>query len=297
MRLVTRGDFDGLTCAVLITQMQEIGEILLVHAQDIVERSIAIDSSDILANLPYHPECGMWFDHHAHTTSPPPPPEGFVGSFGRAPSAAGLVYEFYGGDEVLPQFAELVHETDRVDSADLTVEDVLDPQGFVLVGFTLDGRTGLGAYEDYFHHLVALLSRNPDPESVLSDPKVKRRCEIMKELDTEFRAETRAHSRMEGKIVMTDLRRLDHVPVGNRFLIYALYPDANVSVRIQWGPRREFQVMTLGHSITNRTCRTNLGELAARHGGGGHPGAASIPLMGEPDQQIQLILAELKANG
>ena len=141
-----------------------------------------------------------------------------------------------------------------------------------------------------------MLTENPDPAAILEDPKVSRRCEILQELDASFREEIQKCSRLEGRLVITDLRRLDHVPVGNRFLIYALYPDANVSARIQWGPGRKFQVMTLGHSVTNRTCTVNLGELAARYGGGGHQGAASIPLMGEPEQQIQMILAELKAQ-
>lgn len=297
MRLVTRADLDGLTCAVLISQTEDVDNILLIHPQEITDDLVEIRSTDIIANLPYHPSCALWFDHHQHTATPAAPPPGFKGAFGPAPSAARLIYEYYGGEEKLPQYAELVRETDRLDSADLTAEDVLHPAGYILLGFTLDGRSGLGSFEDYFLALADLLSRNISIEEILAHPEVEERCRRLAEEDARFREVVQEYSRVDGNVVLTDFREVDPVPVGNRFLIYAVYPEVNVSVRLQWGPRREFAVATLGHSILNRTCRTNLGELAARYGGGGHPGAASIPLIEDPDQEIQLILAELKRNG
>ena len=126
---------------------------------------------------------------------------------------------------------------------------------------------------------------------------VRKRCEMMESESEHFCQELRRHSRVEGNVVITDFRELDHTPIGNRFLIYALYPEINVSVRIHWGPNRAFPMLLLGHSIFRRTCKTNVGELAARYGGGGHQGAGSIPLMSEPDKQIQMIVGELKANG
>jgi hypothetical protein len=297
MRLVTRGDLDGLTCAVLLSLNEEVDGISLIHPQDITDGRADIGPDDIVANLPYHPDCAMWFDHHLHTATANVPPREFKGAFGQAPSAARLVYEYYGGDSAMPQFAELVRETDRLDSANLTPEDVLHPQGFIKLGFTIDGRTGLGTFERYFLHLLDLLKSAPPAEEVLNDPSVKRRCEMLDSEDEIFRAELREHSRVDGNVVITDFRDLDHVPIGNRFLIYALYPEVNVSVRVHWGPGRNFPMLLLGHSIFNRTCKTNVGELAARYGGGGHRGAGSIPLMDEPDQQIRMVVAELKANG
>jgi nanoRNase/pAp phosphatase (c-di-AMP/oligoRNAs hydrolase) len=132
---------------------------------------------------------------------------------------------------------------------------------------------------------------------VLSDPGVKRRCDILDSENERFVEELKAYSRVDGNVVVTDFRSLDHVPIGNRFLVYAIYPEVNVSVRVHWGPNREFPMLLVGHSIFNRTCRTNVGELAARYGGGGHKGAGSIPLMDEPDQQIRMVIAELKSNG
>jgi hypothetical protein len=297
MRLVTRGDLDGLTCAVLLSVNEEIDSISLIHPQDISDGRADIRPGDIIANLPYHPGCAMWFDHHLHTAATNVPPEAFRGAFARAPSAARLVYEYYGGEEALPQFAELVAETDRLDSANLTPDDVLDPRGYIQLGFTIDGRSGLGTFERYFLHLVDLLKGGAAAAEVLADPSVRKRCELLESENEQFCRDLRRYSRVEGNVVVTDFRELDHTPIGNRFLVYALYPEVNVSARIHWGPNRTFPMLLLGHSIFRRTCKTNVGELAARYGGGGHRGAGSIPLMSEPDQQIQMVVGELKANG
>jgi hypothetical protein len=297
MRLVTRGDLDGLTCAVLLSLNEEIDSISLIHPQDISDGRADIRPGDVIANLPFHPACTMWFDHHLHTATPNVPPEAFRGAFARAPSAARLVYQYYGGEETMPQLAELVAETDRLDSANLTPDDVLAPQGFIQLGFTIDGRSGLGTFERYFLHLVELLRGGATAAEVLADPSVRKRCELLEGENEQFCQDLRAFSRVDHNVVVTDFRELDHTPIGNRFLVYALFPEVNVSARIHWGPNRSFPMLLLGHSIFRRTCRTNVGELAARYGGGGHTGAGSIPLMSEPDQQIQMVVGELKANG
>lgn len=297
MRLVTRGDLDGLTCAVLLSVNEPVDGIALIHPQDITDGRAHIRETDIIANLPYHPDCAMWFDHHLHTATANVPPASFRGSFGQAPSAARLVYEFYGGSALMPQFEELVRETDRLDSADLTPDDVIKPTGYIQLGFTIDGRTGMGTFEKYFLHLVGLLKSGTPIDQVLEEPAVKKRCDILESESRRFCEELRNHSRVEGNVVITDFRDLDHVPIGNRFLVYALFPEVNVSVRIHWGPNRTFPMALVGHSIFNRTCKTNVGDLAARYGGGGHRGAGSVPLMDEPEQQIRMIINELKAHG
>src|SRR3954454_7292107 len=224
MRLVTRGDLDGLTCAVLLSLNEEIDSISLIHPQDISDGRANIRPDDIIANLPFHPGCAMWFDHHLHTATPNVPPEAFRGAFAEAPSAARLVYEYYGGEAAMPQFAELVRETDRLDSANLTPSDVLDPQGYIKLGFTIDGRTGIGHFEDYFLRLVDLLKNETPIDQVLDDPAVRARCMLIEGENQHFCTTLREHSRVDGNVVITDFRALDHTPIGNRFLIYALYP-------------------------------------------------------------------------
>src|SRR4028119_1094129 len=296
MRIVTRGDLDGLTCAVLLSLREPVDSIALIHPQDITDGRAEIRPDDIIANLPYHPACALHPPRHLPTATPHVP-MGFKGVFAEAPSAARLVYEYYGGEAALPQFAELVQGTGRLDSGTPTPEDVTSPQGYIKLGFTIDGRSGLGTFEKYFLHLVELLKAETPLDQILQDPGVKRRCEVLDSQDELFRAELREHSRGDGNVVLTDFRDLDHTPVGNRFLIYALFPEVNVSVRVHWGPNRAFPMLLLGHSIFNRTCKTNVGELAARYGGGGHRGAGSIPLMDEPDQLVQMVVNELKSNG
>ena len=294
MRLITRGDLDGLACAVLITHYEEIAKIVLVHPQDITNDRVTVTGRDIIANLPYHPACHLWFDHHLLTSTNRTPPEGFNGRYGRAPSAAQLVWEHYGED---PRFASLIEQTNRLDSAQLTHGDVLDPQEYILLGFTLDSRTGLGAFEFYFRECVEWVKSLP-VEEVLEQPLVAERVRRMREEDANFRKALEASSRLDGNVVITDFRGEFIPPIGNRFLVYTLFPEANVSLRVHWGPDRDFVVVAVGHSIFNRTCQTQVGDLMARYGGGGHVGAGSAPLPSDrADEGIEEILAELKNNG
>src|SRR4029078_2420840 len=156
--------------------------------------------------------------------------------------------------------------------------DILQPRRYIQLGFTIDGRSGLGTLENYFLHLLEILRNRTPHAPVLEDPAVKRRCQLMMSEDETFRDELREHSSLHGNVVVTDFRGLDHSPVGNRFLIYALFPEANVSARIHWGPAPAHTMALLGNRIFTRSCKTNVGELAARYGGGGHRGAGSIPL-------------------
>jgi hypothetical protein len=298
MRLVTRGDLDGLTCAVLISSCEEIDEIALVHPQLIADRRFDVTRADILANLPWHPECGKWFDNHQLTDERSTPTAGFEGRYGQAPSAAHLVYDHYlPKHPELRRFEELLQETDRLDSANLTVEDIVEPSGYILLGYTLDPRTGLGRFREYFDHLLELL-KSEDPRRVFESPRVQERVERIRQQDARFREATLEHSRRDGNVVVTDFRGLDEAPVGNRFLVYTLFPEANVSARIHWGPRRERVAVSVGHSILNRTNRTNVGVLLSLYGGGGHRGAGSCMLAADvADTRIAEIVAALRRIG
>lgn len=298
MRLVTRADLDGLTSALLITSCEQVSAVELVHPQDITDKRVAIGPDDILANLPYHPQCGKWFDHHLLTESNERPPAHFEGRYGLAPSAARVVYEYYApAHPELKRYEGLLAETDRLDAAQLNIDDVLEPRGHILLGYTLDPRTGLGAYREYFLLLLEALKQQPI-EAVLELPEVRARVERLRAQDEAFREATLKHSRLDGNVVVTDFRSLDQVPVGNRFLVYTLYPQANVSLRIHWGPGRERVAVAVGHSIFNRTCRTKVGELMSSYGGGGHRGAGTCVLaLDTAEAQIAEIVAELKLRG
>lgn len=301
MRLVTRGDMDGLTSAVIVTLKEPIDEVVLIHPQDITDKKVPIGPGDILTNLPYHPNCGLWFDHHLLTDSNEKPPQNFKGRYRVAPSAARLVYEYYlekyPGDPALLRLAHLVDETDRVDAAKLTPEDVENPRDYILLGYTIDSRTGLGEFQRYFLNLVEWLKTMPI-EQVLQQPEVQERANRIRSEQEDFKRLLKRNSFQLSNVVVTDLREVDRLPAGNRFLIYTLFPESNVSLRVHWGPSHRSVVAAVGHSIFNRTCKTSVGDLMSRFGGGGHQGAGTCVLpLDQAADAIDEILFELQANG
>lgn len=295
MRLVTRADLDGLACALIVVGNEPgVDEIVLIHPQEITDKKVEIREDDILANLPYHPQCGRWFDHHLLTDSNEKPPPDFDGIYRQAPSAAQLVWEYY---DKQPRYEGLVAETDRFDSGQLTEQDVLQPQDYVLLGFTLDPRSGLGDEEGYFIQCLAWLQEKPLRE-VLLLPEVRKRIIRLFQQNEEFCWTLMKYSRLTANVIFTDFRSIEDPPAGNRFLIYTLFPEANVSVRAQWGKDESCVMVTVGHSIFNRTCRTSVGELMSEYGGGGHRGAGSTPLpVMEADRKIFDIIETLQQNG
>lgn len=293
MRLVTRGDLDGLVAATLITTMEPVEDVVLVHPQEITDNKFEAGKDDILSNLPYHPACAMWFDHHELTESNKRPPELFRGKHALMPSVARVVFEHY-RSEKLSRYEPLVVETDRFDSAQLSLRDISDPQGVILLGFAIDPRTGFGLETELFVKLMELL-KTADAEQALKLPPIAQRVAAYRENDVIAAQAFRDNSRLDGNVIVTDFRNLAKPPVGNRFLVYLLYPQANVSIRVQWGPRKETVAVTLGHSIINRTCEIHIGRLCSDFGGGGHRGAGACTLtLKEADRSISDIVRTLK---
>jgi nanoRNase/pAp phosphatase (c-di-AMP/oligoRNAs hydrolase) len=235
----------------------------------------------------------MWFDHHELTDSNRKPPAVFKGKHAILPSVARVVYEYY-QSEKLKRFEPLIAETDRFDSAQLTIEDISDPRGAILLGFAIDPRTGFGIDKHFFITLVELLKAF-DIDKVLQTAEVARRVKTYLENDFRFLQVLNDHTRIDGNVIITDFRKLASIPVGNRFLIYTLYPECNVSVRVQWGPRKAFVATTIGHSILNRTCKTDIGRLCSEFGGGGHKGAGACVLdPATADSKLDEIIKKLK---
>jgi hypothetical protein len=294
---VTRPDLDGLTCAVLLSHCEPVDSFELVHPQQVRDREVEIGAEDILVNVPYQPSCGMWFDNHLLTDSQSTPPQNFKGRYGQAPSAARLIYEHYAPSHPeLDRYQELLRETDRLDSAQLGLDDVLSPDGYTLLGFTLDSKSGLGDPREYFLGLVPAVKSRPIQE-VLALPSVRERATRLKEQDSHFREAAIAHSRLDGPVIVTDFRSVDPLPVGNRFLIYTVFPDATLSLRIQRGRAPDTVSVSGGRSIFNRTSRANIGIVMSLYGGGGQPGAGACVLpTATADAQITEIVAALKRH-
>ena len=224
MRLITRADLDGLTCAVLLSQVEKIDDVMLAHPKDVQDGKVDVTSDDILANLPRDKRAGMVFDHHASQAEEWKDGETKGGFAAAAPSAARVVAGHYPTAD-FSAYEELLHQTDRLDSADLETEDVTDPKGWILVGYTLDPRTGMARYRDYFKHVLELVKANPnDPDAVLADPEVVERVAILRDQQWSFMEHLIETSRADGNVIISDVRGLKEAPLGNRFFIYTLFP-------------------------------------------------------------------------
>lgn len=296
MNVITRGDLDGLTSCVLITEMEDIDEIKFAHPKDMQDGDVEVDSNDVIINLPYHPACAMWFDHHDSEVDAPKTPHDVKGKQGIAPSAARLVYEYY-DDPALARFGELLSETDRVDSARLAIEDILNPTRFILLSYTLDPRSGLGAFRRYFINLVDWL-KTKKIEEIMEIPEVEGRITMILNEQERYRQALLETSYLDDNIIVTDFRRFDTSPAGNRFLIYTLFPAGNISIRIFHGRQHEFVVAAVGHSIVNRTSKTHVGNLLSEYGGGGLKGAGTVQMSADDaDETIATIIKQMKQDG
>lgn len=307
MRLVTRADFDGLVCGALLTKFEPIDSYLFVEPKFMQDGLVDIHTGDIIANLPYHPSCTLWFDHHITNTTPAFPKPIMLGSggFRLAPSAARVVYEYYtelanrhdeaGNVEILrflnsDRAKYLLHETDRIDAGKLEPQDVLDPQGYVLISMTTDGRNA--GDEPYWLRIIDLL-RDAPLEEVLRDPEVSRRCRQIRDEQEKLREILLANTTMKGNVIYVDVRGIEEIPDGNRFLIFTLFPQGNIQVKVADDKQRENTTsISVGYNIFNTTSNVNVGALLSRYGGGGHKvvGSCRVP-NDQAEQAIREILA------
>ncbi len=266
MRVITRGDLDGLACTVFLTVMHDVTDIRFAHPRDMQEGEVVVTADDIVVNLPYVEGCGMWFDHHGSEADRVDVQGDFKGKYGVAPSAARLIYDYYDSPDLRP-FEEMLGFVDRIDSADLSVEDVTAPEGWVQLGYTCDPRLGLGRFQDYFHLLVDLVKTQTPIEEILAHAEVRARVEALEDDQVRFSAFMVSNSVVEGNVIVTDLRDKRDAPTGNRLPVYTRFEDVNVQARIFYGINNT-TVVALGHSIFNRTCQTDVGELLGEYGGG-----------------------------
>lgn len=287
MRLITRSDFDGLVCAMLIKKIMPIEEIKFVHPKDLQDGKLEVTENDILTNVPYVPGCGLWFDHHATEIKRVVATTDFQGVCRLAPSAARVVYDYYGGDERFGDVDEIMAAVDKADSAQFTMEEILRPDGWPLLSFLMDARTGLGRWRDYrisnyqwMMDLIAICDTLPIHE-ILQLPDAAERVARYFEQDALFREMLTQYSYTAGNVVVTDARQAAPIYTGNRFLIYALFPEQNTSLWAVNGFQNQNCVFACGHSIVNQTSRTDIGTLMRHYGGGGHHAAGTCQVAHE----------------
>jgi len=306
MRLLTRADFDGLGCAILLKEVGIIDDIKFVHPKDVQDGLAEVDDNDVLANIPYVKGCGLWFDHHS-SEEERKAYEGYKGMCDpTALSATRVVYNYYGGEKKFQDdhLKELVKSIDKADSANFTMSEILNPHGWTLISFIMDPRTGLGRYNDYrignYDLMMDMVDycRYKTADEILEIEDVKERVERYHEQNRLFQKMIKANTTVRGNVIVVDLRNQKEIYTGNRFVLYCHYPKQNISIQVIWGLHKQNVVMTCGHSIINRTSNVDVGSLMLKYGGGGHKAAGTCQVSIEnADRILEELIRQINEAG
>lgn len=304
-RLVTRSDFDGLVCAVLLKHLDMLDEIKFVHPKDMQDGKIEIGPNDITTNLPYVAGAHIAFDHHLSETirNTGERPNHIIDP--KAPSAARVVYDYYGGSKAFPaSWDDMMSAVDKADAAQFSRDEILEPKGWVLLNYLMDARTGLGRFRDFrisnYDLMMDLIDycKNHDIDQIMQLPDVKERSEMYFEHEGKFKEQIRRCAKVYANLVVLDLRREETIYAGNRFAIYALFPETNISIHVLWGVKQQNTVFATGKSIVNRSSKTNIGELMLQYGGGGHQNAGTCQVENDRAEQVlQELVKKINADG
>lgn len=296
-QLITRSDFDGLVCAMILKELNLIDGIKFVHPKDMQDGLIKVTDRDISTNLPYVEGIHLAFDHHSsemHRTGKAKENHIIVPD---APSAARVVYDYYGGKAKLPRITdEIMEAVDKADSAQFTLDEILEPKGWVLLSYLMDARTGLGRFHDFRISNYGLMMELIDYclehsiDQILNLPDVKERVDLYFKQQDLFKAQIEKVHKIEGDVIILPLKEEEIIYTGNRFLVYALYPEAKISVHVMWGLKKQNTAVTIGKSIVNRTSNVDIGEICLQYGGGGHKNAGTCQL---DNDKVDLLLPEI----
>ncbi|HWR41433.1 MAG TPA: exopolyphosphatase [Patescibacteria group bacterium] len=304
-RLVTRSDFDGLVCAVLLRDLDMIDDIKFVHPKDMQDGKIEISARDITTNLPYVDGVHLAFDHHSSETLRLDEKKANHIIEPEAASAAGVVYRYFGGKQKFPHIADdMMAAVDKADAAQFSLDDVLNPKGWDLLSFIMDARTGLGRFREFrvsnYQLMMDLIAYCKDHtiEEILQLPDVQERVSLYRDHAAKFSDQIKRCATVHKNVVVLNLLQEDPIYAGNRFMIYALFPDCNISIHVIWGVQKQNTVFTVGKSIFNRSARTNIGELMLQYHGGGHANAGTCQIPNDQATEVlQKLIAQINADG
>jgi nanoRNase/pAp phosphatase (c-di-AMP/oligoRNAs hydrolase) len=304
-RLVTRSDFDGLVCAVLLKHLNLIDDIKFVHPKDMQDGKVDISNRDITTNLPYVPGVHLSFDHHLSETIRNEGQRDNHIILPEVPSAARVVWQHYGGHEVFPaSWDEMMEAVDKGDSAQFDKEEVLNAEDWELLNFLMDARTGLGRFREFrisnYDLMMDLIDycKNHNIKEILALPDVKERVDLYFEQETKFKEQIQRCSTVHDNLVVLDLRNEETIWAGNRFMIYALYPQCNISIHVMWGLKQQNTVFATGKSIFDRNSQTNVGELMLKYGGGGHQAAGTCQVSNDDSEKtLNTLISTITTDG
>src|SRR3954466_15202176 len=280
-RLVPRSDFDGLVCAALLKHLGILDDILFVHPKDVQDGKVEIGPNDVTTNLPYNANAAISFDHHHSETvrvGENKPNHVIVPD---AQSAARVVYDYYGGAEAFPGIEALMDAVDKGDAAQFSEDEILHPEGWVMLNFLMDPRTGLGRFREFEISNYQLMMQLIDVivamsiEEVFENPHVAGRCALYNAHAAQAEEQIKRCSTVHGNLVVLDLRDEEVIHPTNRFTLYALFPQCNLSIHVLWGLKQQNTVFAMGKSIIDRSSTVDVGELMLSYGGGGHHAAGT----------------------
>ncbi len=302
MRLITRSDFDGLACGALLKEAGIIDSWKFAHPKDLQDGLVEVNENDCLANVPFVEGCGLWFDHHSSEHERLELEGKYKGESRITPSCARIIYEYYGGREKFPQFDDMMEAVDKVDSGNLTIDEVQNPEGWILVGFLMDPRTGLGRWREFTISNYQLMEKLIDAcrtmttDEILAMPDVKERIDVYFEQTEKFKEMVKKYTKVDGKLIISDLRGVNPIYSGNRFMIYSMYPEQNISAWIVSGRGGKGCSAAVGYSILNKTCTVDVGSLMLKYNGGGHKKVGTCQFSDENmEKGLKDMLEELTA--
>lgn len=304
-RLVTRSDFDGLVCAVLLKHLNMIDDILFVHPKDMQDGKVEITDRDITTNLPYVDGVHLAFDHHAsemirntgeksnHIIDP------------KAMSAARVVYDHFGGADTFPsRWNDMMDAVDKADAAQFSKDEILHPKEWVLLNYLMDPRTGLGRFRNFrisnYNLMMDLIDacKDKDISEIMKMPDVQERVDLYFEQENLFKEQVERCAKIHDNLLVLNLKDEETIHAGNRFMIYALHPETNISIHVMWGLKQQNTVFAIGKSIVNRSSKTNIGELCLKYGGGGHENAGTCQVLNESAEQVlQELIKKITSDG
>jgi len=302
--LVTRADFDGVVCGALFNELNMINDIVFAEPNDMQQGRVPMGDMDISANLPYVDGVHLCFDHHLSEVERVGDKDNHIID-ADAPSAARVIYSHFGGKESFPNISEdLLDAVDQADSAQYSGEDIMAPDKWTLLNFIIDPRTGMDAisgfniaHNAFLYDLMTYCRHNPI-EEIMGLPDVQERTSAYLYQNEFAELQLTRCSQTHQNLVIADLRKEDPIYVCNRFLIYALNPECNISMHLMASPEDGKTSIAVGKSILDRSSNTNAGSLLLEYGGGGHAAAGGCRVAdADVDKVVAALIERINADG
>ena len=284
-RLITRAEFDGIVCGAIFKRLGLVDDILFAHPKEVQDKLITVGPQDILANLPFAEGAHMVFSHRARRSNTDAH-RNYITDV-TAPSSTRVVYQHYSGDARLSGLPTgLLEAVDNVNSGKLSRDDISDPKGWILLGFLLDARTGMGRfklnqpYTETLYETIDMLNVK-GLDAILTSPNIAQMAALYREHQPLAKQQIEQCVRLHDNVLVLNLLDQKLAYTVNRFMMYMMYPQCNLSIHVLRGTKSGSVILACGRSVFNRTGERSIGKVLAEFGGGGHhsAGTCQVPIV------------------